>query len=203
MGDSYGCRMDGGAHYIKADLQVHTPRDPGWTASITGDEDRRQFAREFVVACRGADLGAVAITDHHDFGFVPYIREAAEQEVGTDGNPVDLARRLVIFPGLELTLSVPCQCLVIFSADFPTDQLSNVLITLGIEPAEAADAKAKQPEQLDMTLEGLHARLDGVQVAARPLHRAAQRHRRRALHADAQQVPGALPQDAVRRRLSR
>ena len=84
--------MDGGAHYVKADLQVHTPRDPGWKGAITGDEDRRQFSREFVAACRAAGLGAVAITDHHDFGFVPYIREAAEQEIGTDGNPVDPER---------------------------------------------------------------------------------------------------------------
>lgn len=59
--------MDKGAHYIKADLQAHTARDPNWKHSCKDDEAREQFADEFVQACRKASLGAVAITDHHDF----------------------------------------------------------------------------------------------------------------------------------------
>jgi chromosome segregation protein len=153
--------MDNGAHYIKADLQVHTPRDPNWKLESVTDKDREQFAREFIVACRSARLGAVAITDHHDFGFVPWIRAAAETELDENGDLIALERRVVIFPGLELTLAVPCQALLIFSADFPVDRLSAVLDKLGVDPADGAQAKAKSPDQLGFeTFQDLYARLD-------------------------------------------
>jgi chromosome segregation protein len=93
--------MDSGAHYIKTDLQVHTPRDPNWKLSCDTDEKREQFAQEFVAACREAELGAVAITDHHDFGFFPWIKAAAEVERGDDGELLAAEKRLVVFPGLE------------------------------------------------------------------------------------------------------
>ena len=119
--------MDRGAHYIKTDLQVHTPRDPNWKLTCETDEQREEFAREFIRACRDAGLGAVAITDHHDFGFFPWIRAAAEGERGEDGELLTPEKRIIVFPGLELTLAVPCQALLIFSADFPNDRLSAVL----------------------------------------------------------------------------
>lgn len=153
--------MDKGAHYVKADLQVHTPRDPNWKLSCKTDEQREEFAQTFVGACRGAGVGAVAITDHHDFGFVPWIRGAAEIERGEDGELLDPENRLVIFPGLELTLAVPCQALLIFSADFPNDRLSAVLEKLGIDPASADSEKAKNPIQLGFqTFKELYDRLD-------------------------------------------
>jgi type III restriction enzyme len=153
--------MDKGAHYIKADLQVHTARDPNWKHSCKDDEAREQFADEFVQACRKASLGAVAITDHHDFGFVPFIRKAAEAERDEEGEPLAPDQRLVVFPGLELSLAVPCQALLIFSADFPDDRLSAVLEKLGIEPASDGDEKAKGPTQLSFqSFKELYGRLD-------------------------------------------
>jgi chromosome segregation protein len=156
--------MDKGAHYFKADLQLHTPRDPNWSLECVNDSDREQFGRDFISACRSAGLGAVAITDHHDFGFLPWVRAAASAELDADGKPVTAERRIVVFPGLELTLAVPCQALLIFSVDFPDDRLPAVLEKLGIDPAEASQAKAKSPEQLGFeTFEDLHARLDETQ----------------------------------------
>jgi chromosome segregation protein len=153
--------MDKGAHYVKADLQVHTPRDPNWKLECVADSDREQFAREFIVACRTAGLGAVAVTDHHDLGFVPWLRAAARAELDAEGAPVAEERRLVIFPGLELTLSVPCQALLLFSDDFPDDRLSAVLEKLGIDPADESLAKARPPLQLGFdTFQQLHSRLD-------------------------------------------
>jgi type III restriction enzyme len=153
--------MDRGAHYIKADLQVHTARDPNWKQSCKSDEDREQFADDFIRACRMADVGAVAITDHHDFGFVPILRKAAEAERDDEGEPLARDQRLVVFPGLELTLAVPCQALLIFSADFPDDRLSAVLEKLGIEPASDDDEKAKAPTQLGFqSFKELYGRLD-------------------------------------------
>lgn len=153
--------MDKGAHYIKTDLQVHTPRDPNWKLSCVSDEDRTEFAQEFIVACRTAGLGAIAITDHHDFGFFPWIRKAAEEERDEDGELLAPQERLVVFPGLELSLGVPCQALLIFSADFPDDRLSAVLEKLGIDPAPPAESKAKNPTQLGFqTFKELYERLD-------------------------------------------
>jgi type III restriction enzyme len=153
--------MDRGAHYARADLQVHTPRDRNWKPQCVGEDNRRQFSREFIAACRAAGLGAVAITDHHDFAFLPYIREAAKTEIGGDGAIVPEAGQLVVFPGLELTLEVPCQVLLIFSADFPGERLSTVLDKLDIDPADPAEPWGAEPQKLKfLTLGDLHDRLD-------------------------------------------
>jgi chromosome segregation protein len=153
--------MDSGAHYFKTDLQVHTPRDPNWKLECATDGDREQFGRDLVAACRVAGLGAIAITDHHDFGFVRWIRAAAREELDGEGRPVAVDARIVVFPGLELTLAVPCQALLVFSSDFPDDRLSAVLDKLGVDPADSSVAKAKQPTQLGFdTFQELHDRLD-------------------------------------------
>jgi len=153
--------MDRGAHYVETDLQVHTPRDRNWQGECVGDENRRQFGREFIAACRAAGLGAVAITDHDDFAFLPFIRHAATEELGPDGGGVPEDQRIVVFPGLELSLEVPCQVLLIFSADFPGERLSTVLDKLDIDPAEPADSRGAQPQKLSfLTLQELHDRLD-------------------------------------------
>ena len=62
--------MDNGAHYFRSDFQVHTPRDINWKShrAVTDDE-RRQYAHDFVAACRQKKIQAVAITDHHDLAF--------------------------------------------------------------------------------------------------------------------------------------
>ena len=107
--------MDKGAHYYRTDLQVHTPRDLRWSGThYVSDEDRNEYAMRFIRACREKGLDAVAITDHHDLAFVKYIREAAKTELDDDGDPVPANRQIVIFPGIELTLNVPCQALLIF-----------------------------------------------------------------------------------------
>lgn len=153
--------MDHGAHYVKTDLQVHTPRDPNWKLSCTTDAARAQFGRDMVATCRATGLGAVAITDHHDFAFVRWIRTAARSEVGEDGQSLPADRQLVVFPGIELTLDVPCQALLILSANFPDDRLSAVLDKLGIDPAPASDEKAKPPSRLPFhSLQEVHDRLD-------------------------------------------
>lgn len=153
--------MDRGAHYVKADLQAHSPRDRNWAGEYVTDEERRQFARDFVAACRKTGLQAVAITDHDDFLFAPYIRRAAREEVDEDGDQVDAAKRIVVFPGLELSLEVPCQALLIFSADFPDERLSAVLEKLDIDAAAPSERWGAHPQKRPFrTLQELHERLD-------------------------------------------
>ena len=133
--------MDQGAHFRRCDLQVHTPRDQHWQGThYTTDEDRRDYASRFVRACRHKGLHAVAITDHHDLAFVPYIRDAASAELDNNGNPLSPDDRLTVFPGIELTLSVPCQALLILDADFPEEWFDQTLTALAIDHNDASHA---------------------------------------------------------------
>ncbi len=134
--------MDKGAHFFKCDFQVHTPRDLNWNgAGAKTEEERRIYSEEFVSACRQKGLQAVAITDHHDVAFFKHIKAAAQSETDAQGVPLAEENRLVVFPGMELTLGVPCQALLLLDADFPADFLEQVAQALSVTPAPAANDK--------------------------------------------------------------
>lgn len=154
---------DQGSHYYRADFQVHTPRDSAWSGpkSVSPDE-RTQYARDFVSACREKGLHAVAITDHHDLTFAPLIRAAAAAECDEFGNPLPAATRLIVFPGLELTLALSRQALLLLDADFPDGQLSQVLHALAIVPHDPTEGTLPSVQPLDhiQSFADLHRRLD-------------------------------------------
>ena len=157
--------MDSGAHFYKCDFQVHTPRDVNWKgAGAATDEERRQYSLEFVATCRAKGLEAVAITDHHDLVFFEYIREAALNETDDLGNPLPTASRLVVFPGMELTLGIPCQALLLFDAEIPAQSLALALPALGITPSDREAEKHAEVTKLDlMSLESLYDALNKVE----------------------------------------
>src|SRR6187402_584691 len=105
--------MHPGATWRKADLQVHTPRDPQWSGpkfkgGTPQDEAKREaWADEFVQACIDRKLEMVAVTDHHDFCAMPYILSAIGRLPLTVSKPW-------VFPGVEVTCDDSAQCLVIF-----------------------------------------------------------------------------------------
>ena len=155
--------MDKGAHFYRCDLQVHTPRDLQWSGThYVSDEDRSEYAARFIQACREKGLDAVAITDHHDLTFVKYIREAAKTELDDDGNPVPANKQIVVFPGIELTLNVPCQAILIFDAELPKDLFSLALNALAITPRDASDPTMAEVVRLEQitTLGELRDELD-------------------------------------------
>ncbi|MCC8977572.1 TrlF family AAA-like ATPase [Bradyrhizobium acaciae] len=155
--------VDNGAHFYKCDFQVHTPRDRNWKGSecIT-PEDRKQYAASLIAACRAKGLDAVAITDHHDLCFVKFIRDAARAERDEHGKPVAPGKQIVVFPGIELTLGVPCQALLILDASLPEDQFGLVLNALGIVPSADTESKTIETKRLDhiTTLVKLKEELD-------------------------------------------
>ena len=111
---------DQGAHLYRCDFQVHTPRDRCWSGpDSVSDVERRAYAASLVEACRERGLQAIAMTDHHDMDFIPWERRATAEETDEDGTPLAENDRLVVFPGMELTLGVPCQALLLFDAEFP------------------------------------------------------------------------------------
>jgi type III restriction enzyme len=161
---------DKGAHFHKCDFQVHTPRDPRWqgTDAIT-DAERKAYAEELIRACREKKIDAIAVTDHHDFAFFPYIKKAAQDEIDIAGQPVAETERIIVFPGLELTLTAPaCQALLILDADFPQPELQTVLTALAISQAPPADSKQVSVQRIPQTvvadLEDLYLKLNSHQA---------------------------------------
>ncbi len=154
--------MDKGAHFFRCDLQVHTPRDTNWDgASVVTDDERHQYAQQFVAACRAKGAQAVAITDHHDLAFFKYIREAALNETDDSGRPLPSTERLAVFPGMELTLGIPCQALLLFDTDLPVEFLPLAQTALGITPSESSAEKHAQIKKLDiMSFSDLYAALN-------------------------------------------
>ena len=155
--------MDKGAHFYRCDFQVHTPRDRNWSGThYVSEKDRADYAARFIEACRAKQLDAVAITDHHDLTFVEYIREAARSETDLAGQPLPEHEKIVVFPGIELTLSVPCQAILIFDADVPSDLFSLILNALAITPSPATEPMTREVVRLDevTTLEKLREDLN-------------------------------------------
>ena len=158
--------MDKGAHFYKCDFQVHTPRDIAWSGGdAISDAERKVYADEFVVACRQKGIGAVAITDHHDFAFFPYVKAAAHNELDGKGQSIPADERLAVFPGLELTLTAPaCQAILILDADFPENLLQSVLTALAITPAPDGDSRHAPVQRVPQTVVGdltdLYRKLD-------------------------------------------
>ena len=154
---------DKGAHFFRCDLQVHTPRDVNWSGlDAVTHEERRTYAGELVQACRERGLQGIAITDHHDMLFATYIRDAAQEETNQDGTPLPEEQRLFVFPGMELTLGVPCQALLLFDAEFPDDLFPLAMTALAITPNAPTEAKTGQTRRLDhiTSLKGLKEDLD-------------------------------------------
>jgi len=145
--------MHQGARFYRCDFQVHTPRDAQWTGAARPktDDERAAWARGLIRACRTGGLDAIAITDHHDTAMYKYVRAAADAELGENGEPIPPARRIVVFPGMEITLSLPCQVLVLFDADLPLELLDYLPGALGYAPAAADAPQAPQTVKLALT----------------------------------------------------
>ena len=109
-----------GAVWKKADFQIHSPRDINWNGpKFPGGPQAQEQAREawadsFVAECLKRGLAAIAITDHHDFTFAPYVKRAIARARVSD--------RLWMFPGVEVTCDDAVQCLVLFDADTQEDK---------------------------------------------------------------------------------
>lgn len=126
------------------------------------EAERMAYAARLVEACREKGLNAIAITDHHDMAFVPFVKRAALAETDTNGVLLPEDQRLVVFPGIELTLAVPCQAILILDADFEENRFPAVLTALAINPAPDGDAKTAQTERLEniQSLRALKEKLD-------------------------------------------
>jgi chromosome segregation protein len=144
---------DRGAHFKCCDLHVHTPRDRDWEGDCpVTDAERVAYAGAFIAACRDKKLDAVGITDHHDVAFFPYIKAASESELDANGQPVPPEQQIVVFPGMELTLALPCQALILFDPDVSQQELRTAQTILRIVPSPSHEAKTAPTRRLDADL---------------------------------------------------
>jgi chromosome segregation protein len=141
-----------GAVWRKSDLQCHSPRDRNWNGppSLPGgtpefEDARKQWAIGFIGECATRAIQLVAITDHHDMTFVPYVVDAARSE-----------RFTLVFPGVEVTCNDNTQCLVLFDPSAGPDDWGHLLGKLnGITRAPANDPKTAPTVNADMTMREL------------------------------------------------
>lgn len=155
--------MDNGAHFFRCDFQVHTPRDQNWNGSdVVTDEERRLYAESLIAACRKKGLAAIAVTDHHDMAFVQYVRRAAAEETGPSGNLLAEQERITVFPGMELTLGVPCQAIIILDSEFPENLFQALQTALTINPVISTEARNGNVNRIHniQTFSQLHDKLD-------------------------------------------
>ncbi len=159
--------MDKGNHFLKCDLQIHTPRDINWKSeNKISETERREYSKQFIKDCRDANLDVIAITDHHDMVFYEYIKQAAEEETDSTGNLLSPEKRLIIFPGVELTLhSPPIQGLLIFDANFPINLFPTVLGSLALIQAPKSDSKTTSTQAIPSgtisNINDIYEKLDG------------------------------------------
>lgn len=136
------------AFWRKCDFQVHSCRDPNWIGArppgcgdidpktgapltkVEVDAARNAWADALLDQCVKKELEAFALTDHHETVMVPYVRAAMERRKAAD-HSFDLW----FFPGMELTASGGCQCLIIFDHDLTDDWLTQAQGKLGIAHA--------------------------------------------------------------------
>ncbi len=168
--------MDKGAHFYKTDFQIHSPRDTAWFGDgITiwpegkpvSYEERLLFARKFIAKCRELGIQAVGITDHHDICFIKYFQVAAQEGNNDTGIPNwdnilirPEKQNPIIFPGIEVTLSVPCQCIILLDADADPTTQAELLEAIGIGNTYSDNHKDGPPiEPINLNLSQLDKKI--------------------------------------------
>jgi type III restriction enzyme len=140
-----------GATFHKIDFQVHSLRDINWKGPFHRLNDREKFAQAMVAHARKAGLSAIAITDHHDLCFWPYLRDAAAQETDDAGVLYSPEDRLAVFPGVELTLSTPpCQVLLLLDPDLPEKTVQHIWGALKVIPTDTTYETTTITETLEL-----------------------------------------------------
>jgi len=161
--------MNKGARFYKCDFQIHTPRDLQFNGKdCLTQTECEEYAQNFIKACREKGVDAVAITDHHDLVFYQYIKRAAENEVDENGIIVPKSERIIVFPGMELTLDVPCQALLLFDAFMEINATLRVQIytSLGITTfTDESSSKTANTERLSSikNINDVHSRLNEIE----------------------------------------
>ena len=152
---------DKGAHFFRCDFQVHSPRDLRWNGvSCVSVSERLKYAKYLISACRKEGLDAIAITDHHDMTFIPYIKQAAASETDTRGKQLSAHELIVVFPGMEITLINTHQVIMLLDPDFDEQNFKSILDLLSIVQTPSSEPKTAKVKNIEIHLDQLAQKLD-------------------------------------------
>lgn len=119
-----------GQHWRKIDLHVHTPGSKDYVGPAIS-------AAEFVERVLGMGVDAIAVTDHNSGEWIDSMKDAAR-------------RRLVVFPGVEVTVTGgkegSVHLIALFDTAASTKTVENLLAKLGFDAAEYGSSSAVSPK---------------------------------------------------------
>jgi chromosome segregation protein len=136
-----------GTTWKRIDIQCHTPRDRDWRGSpdLPGGDPaseaaRQSWATDFVQAAVDKGLSVIAVSDHHDVAFLPYVIEAA--------HALPSESRIVVLPGIEITCRDSVQCLAIFDPASTAEHWQRLLSKLpNVSVTDGDMAKTGETQQ--------------------------------------------------------
>jgi len=107
---------------LRADLQVHTPVDPGFKPRPEPKDptERRAVARTYIAKAKERGIQLVGITEHNDVSWIDELRYAAR---GMD---------VFLLPGFEVESKEGIHVLCLFDPDTPVTELEEALVRLGL-----------------------------------------------------------------------
>jgi hypothetical protein len=111
-----------GARYLRADLQVHTPVDPGFKPRPEPKDptERRALARAYIEKAKERGIQLVGITEHNDVSWIDEMRYAAR------------GLGMFLLPGFEVESKEGIHVLCLFDPDTPVTELEESLVRLGL-----------------------------------------------------------------------
>ena len=157
-------QLPNGAHFYRTDLHNHTPFDPafhcaGWP--VDTEDQKRAFAREYIRFAKDEQrLDIIAITDHNDVSWLPYIQEAARE--------IDLT----VFPGVELGAmnggKRPIHILALFDPATDSETINHFISSLNLTPDDRflGDRKPRGVEKTPAELLESIYQKQGIGIAA-------------------------------------
>jgi len=144
---AYPIGLHPGAVWRKTDMQVHTPRDAQWNGtsfdgtSEPGRAGRHAWARDLIRAAIQKGINCIAVTDHHDVAFVPFIKQSLSELQATGE-----ADGFWLFPGMEVTCNDNSQCILLFDVDVGHIELDRLYGGLLKNVIKVDEALAKMPQ---------------------------------------------------------
>lgn len=136
-----------GMRWHRSDLHLHTPADRShWRdRTIAADEDG---AVAYARRCYEMGLDVIGVTDHNfaSKDFIPLL------ETALDRMSSEYGRRIILFPGFEMTAHVGkgIHVLALFEPGTPPDEIDHLLTECGVPYPRPVDG-APQPSRLDLS----------------------------------------------------
>ena len=147
-----------GATFLRADLQVHTPIDPGFEPRPEPKDppERAALAEKYLAAARDRGIELVGITEHNDVSWIEEMRAAAKK----------LGMHLL--PGFEVESAEGIHVLCLFDPPTTVSHLENTLAQLGLTEAKRGSNRLelRTKQSLAELLELIQRDCDGVCIAA-------------------------------------